>query len=99
VRDRAAGRFCAGILGSRCTVFVIGGDWCWGLLVGFPFMCHELAMARLPLAGFGMMLALLPATATLIGTMVLDQMPSACNLIGIAFVMGGVSLHRAVARG
>ena len=46
-----------------------------------------------------MMLALLPATATLIGTMVLDQMPSASDLIGIAFVMGGVSLHRTVARG
>ena len=42
-----------------------------------------------------MMLALL----FLIGTMVLDQMPSASDLIGIAFVMGGVSLHRAVARG
>ena len=46
-----------------------------------------------------MMLDLLPATATLMGTMVLDQMPSASDLIGIAFVMGGVSLHRAVARG
>ena len=46
-----------------------------------------------------MMLALLPATATLIGTMVLDQIPSASDLIGIAFVMGGVALHRTVARG
>lgn len=72
VRDRAAGRFCAGILGSRCTGFVIGGDWCWGLLVGFFFICDQLAMARLPLASFVMMLALLPATATLIGKMVLD---------------------------
>ena len=99
VRDRAAGHFCAGILGSRCTGFVVGGDWCWGLLVGTPFICDQLAMARLPLASFAMMLALLPATATLIGTMVLDQMPSASDLIGIVFVMGGVSLHRTVARG
>ena len=46
-----------------------------------------------------MMLSKLSATATLIGTMVLDQMPSASDLIGIAFVMRGVALHRTVARG
>ncbi|MEC7205740.1 MAG: hypothetical protein VXW49_18985, partial [Pseudomonadota bacterium] len=83
----------------RCIGFVIGGDCCWGLLVGFPFICDQLAVVRLPLASFEMMLSKLPATATLIGTMVLDQMPSASGLIGIAFVMGGVALHRTVARG
>ena len=31
------------------------------------FICDQLAMARLPLASFAMMLALLPATAILIG--------------------------------
>lgn len=56
-------------------------------------------MARLPLASFAVILALSPATATLIGTMVLDHMRTASDLIGIAFVMGGVSLHRTVARG
>ena len=64
-----------------------------------PYICDQLAMARLPLASFAMMLALLPATATVIGAVVLDQIPSASDLVGIALVMGGVALHRTAARG
>lgn len=40
------------------------------------------------------MLALLPATATAIGALVLLQIPSLRDLAGIALVMGGVALHR-----
>ena len=64
-----------------------------------PYICDQLAMARLPLASFAMMLALLPATATVIGAVILDQIPSASDLVGIALVMGGVALHRTAARG
>ena len=64
-----------------------------------PYICDQLAMAQLSLASFAMMLALLPATATVIGAVVLDQIPSASDLIGIALVMGGVALHRKVVRG
>jgi inner membrane transporter RhtA len=39
-------------------------------------VCDQLAMSRLPRASFALMMALLPATATLIGVVVLGQIPS-----------------------
>jgi len=51
-------------------------------------------MARLPRATFALMLALLPATAALIGLFVLHQVPAALELAGIALVIAGVALHR-----
>lgn len=60
-----------------------------------PYVCDQLAMARLPRASFALMLSLLPATATVIGVLVLGQIPSAAELAGIGLVMAGVALHRA----
>jgi inner membrane transporter RhtA len=40
------------------------------------------------------MLALLPAAAMVIGLLVLAQVPTWQDLVGIAFVIGGVALHR-----
>lgn len=59
-----------------------------------PYICDQLAMSRLPRASFALMLALLPATATVIGIVVLAQMPSLRDLLGILLVMGGVALHK-----
>ncbi len=59
-----------------------------------PYMCDQLAMARLPRASFALLLTLLPASATIIGAIVLAQIPTMRDLIGIALVMGGVALHR-----
>jgi inner membrane transporter RhtA len=39
----------------------------------------------------------LPATATLIGIIVLMQIPSAQDVAGIVLVMAGVALHRPAA--
>ena len=58
-----------------------------------PYVCDQLAMARLPRATFPLLLALLPATATLIGILVLRQMPSHAEMTGIALVAAGVGLH------
>ena len=41
-----------------------------------PYVCDQLAMSRLPRASFALLLALLPATATVIGVIVLAQVPS-----------------------
>ena len=60
-----------------------------------PYVCDQLAMRRLPRATFALLLALLPATATAIGFLVLGQMPTWAELLGIALVIGGVALHRA----
>jgi inner membrane transporter RhtA len=59
-----------------------------------PYVCDQLAMARLPRSTFALLLALLPATATLIGALVLGQIPAHAELVGIALVIAGVSLHR-----
>jgi inner membrane transporter RhtA len=59
-----------------------------------PYISDQLAMSRLPRATFALMLALLPATATAIGAIVLQQIPSLKDILGIALVMGGMALHR-----
>jgi inner membrane transporter RhtA len=59
-----------------------------------PYICDQLAMARLPRATFALMLSLLPTTACLIGIVVLRQLPSVSELIGIGAVIAGVALKR-----
>ena len=61
-----------------------------------PYVCDQLAMARLPRAAFALLLALLPATASVIGIVVLHQVPSISELCGIVLVVVGVALHRPV---
>jgi inner membrane transporter RhtA len=73
-----------------------------GIAVGacssvIPYVCDQLAMSRLPRASFALMLALLPATATLIGVMVLAQIPSGQDTIGVLLVMSGVAIHKPTA--
>ena len=58
-----------------------------------PYATDQLAMARLPRATFALMLALLPVFATLIGAIVLRQLPTAADVAGIACVAAGVALH------
>jgi inner membrane transporter RhtA len=70
-----------------------------GIVVGvcssvIPYVCDQLAMARLPRSSFALMLALLPATATVIGVVVLRQMPTPAELAGVALVVIGVAVHR-----
>ena len=59
-----------------------------------PYVCDQLAMARLPRATFALLLSLLPATATLIGLLVLRQLPAAVEIAGIGLVIAGVAIHR-----
>jgi inner membrane transporter RhtA len=60
-----------------------------------PYVADQLAMRRLPRATYALMVALLPATATIIGVIVLAQLPSAAELAGVGLVVAGVALHRA----
>jgi inner membrane transporter RhtA len=59
-----------------------------------PYVCDQLALARLPRATYSLMVALLPATATVIGLVVLAQVPTLRDLLGIGLVVAGVALHR-----
>ena len=45
------------------------------------------------------MLALLPATATLVGIIVLAQIPSLRDTLGVLIVMAGVAIHRPAPEG
>jgi inner membrane transporter RhtA len=58
-----------------------------------PYVTDQLAMARLPRATFALLLSLLPACATLIGVVVLRQIPSVVDIAGVALVIGGVAAH------
>ena len=59
-----------------------------------PYVCDQLAMARMARATYALMVSLLPATATIVGVLVLAQVPSPGELGGVALVVGGVALHR-----
>ncbi len=58
-----------------------------------PYVCDQLAMARLPRATFALLLSLLPASAAVIGVVVLRQIPNILEIAGILLVAVGVALH------
>jgi inner membrane transporter RhtA len=59
-----------------------------------PYICDQFAMARLSKGTFALMLSLLPATACLVGIVVLRQVPSISELSGVGAVIAGVALKR-----
>ncbi len=59
-----------------------------------PYVTDQLALARLPRATYALMVSLLPATAVVIGVVVLTQVPTLAEAAGVALVVGGVALHR-----
>ena len=59
-----------------------------------PYVTDQLAMARMTRSTYALMVALLPAVATVIGVVVLAQLPSALEAVGVALVMLGVAVHR-----
>ena len=79
------------------------------LLVGFglalllpvvPFSLEMYALRRLTTAAFGTLMCLEPALALVAGWMLLDQVPRAWSLAGVAFVVAaGIGAERTGARG
>jgi inner membrane transporter RhtA len=59
-----------------------------------PYVFDQLAMARLSRATYSLMVSLLPATATVVGVVVLGQVPSLVEAIGVALVVAAVAVHR-----
>jgi inner membrane transporter RhtA len=59
-----------------------------------PYVCDQLAMARMKRATYALMVSLLPATATIVGIVVLAQLPSPVEVVGVALVIAGVAAHR-----
>jgi inner membrane transporter RhtA len=59
-----------------------------------PYVCDQLAMTRLSRATYALMVSLLPATATVIGIVVLAQIPSERQILGVTLVVAAVAFHR-----
>ena len=59
-----------------------------------PYVTDQLAMARMPRATYALLVSILPATATVIGVVVLTQVPSLAELAGVALVIAAVAVHR-----
>lgn len=79
-------------LGSDATVFGDARTWVYGVGVGvlssvIPYALDQPVLATIGRARFALLLALLPATATVVGAAVLAQYPAPGELAGIALVM------------
>jgi inner membrane transporter RhtA len=59
-----------------------------------PYVTDQLAMRRLARATYALMVSILPATATVIGIVVLAQVPARIEVAGVALVVAAVALHR-----
>jgi inner membrane transporter RhtA len=59
-----------------------------------PYVSDQLALARMKRATYALMVSLLPATATVIGIVVLAQLPTLVEVAGVALVVAGVAVHR-----
>ena len=59
-----------------------------------PYVFDQLAMARLSRATYSLMVSILPATATVVGVVVLSQVPTSIEVAGVALVVSAVALHR-----
>jgi inner membrane transporter RhtA len=59
-----------------------------------PYVFDQLAMARLTRAAYSLMVSLLPATATVVGIVVLAQIPSWPEVVGVGLVVAAVAVHR-----
>jgi inner membrane transporter RhtA len=64
-----------------------------------PYVSDQLALARLSRATYALFVSLLPATATVIGVVVLRQIPSLVELAGVGLVVLGVAVHQGRERG
>ena len=59
-----------------------------------PYVCDQLALSRLPQATYALLLSLLPASAVIIGIVILHQIPTVVEIVGILLVAVGVLLHK-----
>jgi inner membrane transporter RhtA len=59
-----------------------------------PYVTDQLAMARIGRAGYALLVALLPAVATVVGAIVLTQIPSPVEVAAVALVVVAVAVHR-----
>ncbi|UZN02931.1 EamA family transporter [Cellulomonas sp. S1-8] len=57
-----------------------------------PYALEQVVLHRVSAATFAILLALLPATATVVGAVLLQQWPHGLELVGLALVSGAIAL-------
>jgi inner membrane transporter RhtA len=59
-----------------------------------PYVLDQVAMARVKRSTYALLISLLPATATVVGLLVLGQVPTSVEAAGVGLVVVAVGLHR-----
>ena len=82
------------------SVFADSRTWLLGLCIGLlstaiPYALDQLVLVQIGSAKFALLLALLPVTATLIGVVVLRQIPTLLEITGIALGRRRAAAERA----
>ncbi|MRH93494.1 EamA family transporter, partial [Nocardia sp. SYP-A9097] len=90
-------------LAIGAAVFADPRTWLLGLGVGVlssavPYALDQVVLTAVGRARFALLLALLPATATLVGAIALAQRPTVLELAGIALVMLALTISAIPAR-
>jgi len=85
----------AGQLLDDAAVFADPHTWALGAAVGVlstavPYGLDQVVLRRLGRARFALLLALLPATAAVVGAVALAQLPTVAEVAGIALVMAAL---------
>ncbi|MET0474449.1 MAG: EamA family transporter [Mycobacterium sp.] len=85
----------AGQLLNDASVFADPRTWLLGTAVGVlstavPYALDQVVLTRIGRARFALLLALLPATAAVVGAVALAQRPTAAEALGIALVMAAL---------
>jgi inner membrane transporter RhtA len=78
-------------LAEPLVVFVAVGVGVLSSVV--PYLLDQIVLRRVGQARFAVLLALLPATATVVGLVTLTQVPGLLEAVGIAAVIGAVALR------
>ena len=78
--------------------------WLWGAGIGLlssaiPYALDQPVLATIGRARFALLLALLPATAAVVGAVALAQRPTVAEAAGIAAVMAALAVSARAARG
>ncbi|MHA7134718.1 EamA family transporter [Oerskovia turbata] len=73
----------------RLLAAVVGIAICSSVV---PYVLEQLILRRVSAATFSVMLAMLPATAVVIGAVVLQQVPTWVELIGLLLVSGAIAM-------
>ncbi|MEV6274385.1 EamA family transporter [Nocardia sp. NPDC051832] len=90
-------------LAIDASVFADPRTWLFGLGVGVlssavPYALDQVVLARVGRARFALLLALLPATAAIVGAIMLTQRPEAAEILGILLVMVALMVNAAPSR-